>query len=77
MPGVVIAIQTFGDLLGYNPHLRVLISDGCFHPGGMLTVAPAMDTHAVEELFRYKVLNPTSWFLRPAVPFFGGSKSVY
>jgi len=31
VPGAVITIQTFGDLLGYNPHLHVLISDGCFH----------------------------------------------
>jgi hypothetical protein len=38
--GSVIAIQTFGDLLGYNPHLHVLISDVCFHKSGMLTVAP-------------------------------------
>jgi hypothetical protein len=40
VPGAVIAIQTFGDLLGYNPHLHVLITDGCFHPSGMLTEAP-------------------------------------
>jgi len=38
MPGAVIAIQTFGDLLGYNPHLHVLTSDGCFHESGLLTV---------------------------------------
>jgi hypothetical protein len=42
-PGAVIAIQTFGDLLGDNPHLHVIISDGCFHKSGMLTVAPAID----------------------------------
>ena len=57
VPGAVIAIQTFGDLLGYNPHLHVLISDGCFHKSGMLTVALAIDTHAVEQLFRHKLLK--------------------
>jgi hypothetical protein len=57
VPGAVIAIQTFGDLLGYNPHLHVLITDGCFHPSGMLTVAPSIDTHALEQLFRHKILQ--------------------
>ncbi len=57
LPGAVIAIQTFGDLLGYNPHLHVLISDGCFHKSEMLTVAPAIDTHALEQLFRHKILK--------------------
>jgi hypothetical protein len=44
-------------LLGYNPHLHVLISDGCFHESGLLTVAPAIDTQALEHLFRHKVLK--------------------
>jgi hypothetical protein len=46
-----------GDLLGYNPHLHVLISDGCFHESGLLTVAPAIDTQALEQLFRHKILK--------------------
>jgi len=57
VPGAVIAIQTFGGLLGYNPHLHVLITDGCFHKSGMLNVAPAIDTRALEQLFRHKVLK--------------------
>jgi hypothetical protein len=57
LPGAVIAIQTFGDLLGYNPHLHVPISDGCFHESGLLTVAPCIDTHALEQLFRHKILK--------------------
>jgi hypothetical protein len=56
VPGAVVAIQTFEGLLGYNPHLHVLIFDGCFHKSGMLTMAPAIDTHALEQLFRHKVL---------------------
>ncbi|MCJ7683322.1 MAG: transposase [Desulfobacteraceae bacterium] len=31
VPGAVVAIQSFGDFLGYNPHLHVLCSDGCFY----------------------------------------------
>ena len=33
-PGVAIAIQSFGDFLGFNPHLHVLGSDGCFYGDG-------------------------------------------
>ena len=57
LPGAVIVIQTFGDLLGYHPHLHVLISDCCFHKSGMLTVAPVIYTHALEQLFRQKILK--------------------
>ena len=44
-------------LVVYNPHLHVLISDGCFHPSGILRVSPAIDTPCIEELFRHKVLK--------------------
>jgi hypothetical protein len=30
VPGAVIAIQTFGDFLGFNPHCHILSTDGCF-----------------------------------------------
>jgi len=35
VPGAVIAIQSFGDFLGFNSHLHVLASDGCFYGQGM------------------------------------------
>jgi len=57
VPGAVLAIQTFGDMLGYHPHLHILISDGCFQENGMFSVSPAVDTGAVERLFRHKVLR--------------------
>ena len=57
MAGAVITIKIFGDLLGYNPHLHVLIYEGFFHFRGMLTVSPAIDTHALEQLFRHKLLK--------------------
>jgi len=31
-PGVIIAIQTFGDYLNFHPHLHILITDGAFQP---------------------------------------------
>ncbi|MBU4121804.1 MAG: transposase, partial [Proteobacteria bacterium] len=30
VPGAVIAVQTFGDLIGHNPHCHILVTDGCF-----------------------------------------------
>jgi hypothetical protein len=34
IPGAVIAIQTFGDFLGFNPHCHVLVTDGSFYDTG-------------------------------------------
>jgi len=41
VPGAVIAIQSFGDFLGFNPHLHVLIPDGFFYGDGMFMPALA------------------------------------
>ena len=41
VPGAVIAIQSFGDFLGFNPHLHILITDGCFYGKGMFRPALA------------------------------------
>ena len=57
VPGSVIAIQSFGDFLGYNPHLHVLASDGCFHGNGMFTVAPRFETKQLEKIFRHNVFK--------------------
>jgi len=56
-PGAVIAIQSFGDFLGFNPHLHVLCSDGCFYGDGMFRVAPRFETKQLEEIFRHKVFK--------------------
>jgi hypothetical protein len=40
-PGAVIAIQSFGDFLGFHPHAHVLITDGGFYGEGAFRVNPA------------------------------------
>jgi hypothetical protein len=55
--GAVIAIQSFGDFLAFNPHLHVLCSDGCFYGQGMFRVAPRFETKQLEEVFRHKVFK--------------------
>ena len=57
VPGAVIAIQSFGDFLGFNPHLHILSTDGCFYGKGMFKVAPCFETKGLEEIFRHKVFK--------------------
>jgi len=47
----------FGDFLGFNPHLHVLCSDGCFYGDGMFRVSPRFETRQLEEIFRHKVFK--------------------
>ena len=53
IPGAVIAIQTFGDFLGFNPHCHILVTDGCFYgDGGMFRVAPPLELKKLEAIPR-------------------------
>ena len=51
MPGAVIAVQTFGDFLNFNPHLHIISTDGSF----MAAVMP--DANHLEPLLRLEVLK--------------------
>lgn len=55
--GAVVAIQSFGDFLGFNPHLHILCSDGCFYGEGTFRVSPRFDTKLMEEIFRHKIFK--------------------
>jgi hypothetical protein len=57
VPGGIVAIQTFGDMLGFHPHLHILVSDGCFHENGIFSVSPKVDTRTIEQIFRHNVLK--------------------
>ena len=56
-PGAVIAIQTFGDFLNFNPHCHVLCTDGGFYASATFKVAQAMETEPLEKIFQHKVLG--------------------
>jgi len=66
LPGAVIAIQSFGDFLGFNPHCHILVTDGCFYGNGMFRVAPPLELKKllvpfrVEAIFRLGSLLPLS-----------------
>jgi hypothetical protein len=58
IPGAVIAMQTFGDFLGFNPHCHILMTDGCFYgDGGMFRVAPPLELKKLEAIFRHNVFK--------------------
>ncbi|HOJ52293.1 MAG TPA: transposase, partial [Syntrophales bacterium] len=52
------AVQTFGDYLGFNPHCHILLTDGCFYGDkGMFRVAPPLELKKLETIFRHKVFR--------------------
>jgi len=57
VPGAVISIQTFGDLVNFHPHLHCLVTDGCFMANGWFHVLPEIDVKKLEDLFRHKVFK--------------------
>jgi hypothetical protein len=58
IPGASIAIQTFGDFLGFNPHCHILVTDGCFYgDNGMFRVAPPLELKKLETIFRHRVFK--------------------
>jgi len=58
VPGVVMAIQTFGDYADrFHPHLHAIVSDGLFKKTGAFYVMPKVDLKPLEEVFRAKVFN--------------------
>lgn len=57
VPGAVISIQTFGDLVNFHPHLYCLVTDGCFMPNGWFYVLPEINVKKLESLFRHKFLK--------------------
>ena len=57
VPGIIIAIQTYGDLVNFHPHLHALVPDGVFTPSGWFVAFPKIDLSALERLFRHRVLQ--------------------
>ena len=55
--GAVIAIQSFGDFLNFNPHLHIIATDGCFYGAASFMVCRTPDAKDLEELFRYEVFK--------------------
>jgi hypothetical protein len=55
-PGLILFVQTFGDLVNYNPHIHVLAADGAFDADGRFRVLPPVPRKLLESAFRKEVL---------------------
>ena len=54
--GMILFVQTVGDLGNFNPHIHVLAADGVFAAGGGFTVLPPIPRKVLETWFRKDVL---------------------
>jgi len=57
IPGIALAIQSFGDYAKWHPHLHALVADGLFTESGYFYVMPKVDIKRLAELFRASVLK--------------------
>ena len=57
IPGIIVAIQTFGDYARWHPHLHAMVADGLFLESGYFFVMPKVDLRPLQELFPAHVLK--------------------
>ena len=57
LPGIVMAIHTFGEYLDFHPHLHALVADGLFMRDGQFHVAPQTALKPLEEMFRARIIT--------------------
>jgi hypothetical protein len=56
-PGVMAAIQTFGDRINLHPHLHLLVTEGGMDRAGLFPKIPRIDDSRLAELFAREVLG--------------------
>lgn len=56
-PGLILFVQTFGDLLTFNPHIHVPAADGAFRAYGVFVMLPAISVKLLERGFHSQVLK--------------------
>jgi hypothetical protein len=57
MPGVIAAIQTFGNRINAHPHLHFLVTEGGVDKAGLFHKIPRLDDSRLAELFAREVLG--------------------
>jgi len=57
MPGVIAAIQTFGDRIIFHPHLHFLVTEGGMDEAGIFREIPRIDGSRLAEIFAGEVLS--------------------
>jgi len=57
MPGVIAAIQTFGNRINLHPHLHFLVTEGGVDEAGLFHKVPRIDDSRLTELFARETLG--------------------
>jgi hypothetical protein len=57
VPGMVGAVQTFGDLVHWHPHIHAIAAEGVFAPDGQFEPAPYIQLERAMEIWRDKVFD--------------------
>ncbi len=57
MPGVIAAIQTFGNRINLYPHLHFLVTEGGVDEASLFHKVPRVDDSRLAELFAREVLT--------------------
>jgi hypothetical protein len=55
VPGAVVAIQTFGQLIHWHPHIHALVTDGAFTPDGTFIPLPAIEDEPFVRSFQERI----------------------
>jgi hypothetical protein len=56
-PGFILFVQTFGDLVNFNPHVHALVADGVFEASGRFIPLPPIPEALLVERLRREVLG--------------------
>ena len=51
-PAFILYVQTFGDLVTFNPHIHALVADGVFLPSGTFRLLPPLPEAALWTMLR-------------------------
>jgi hypothetical protein len=57
VPGIIVAVQTFGDRINFHPHLHLLVTEGGVDGAGIFHRIPRLDDARLAELFGREVLR--------------------
>jgi hypothetical protein len=57
VPGIIVAVQTFGDRINFHPHLHLLVTEGGVDRAGIFHRLPRLDDARLAEIFGHEVLR--------------------
>ena len=57
LPGAIVGIQTFGDVVHYHAHIHVIATDGAYRLDSTFIFLPPMDTKQLLSVWQRKVLT--------------------